>query len=96
MLGDNNRIIFVGGKGGVGKSSSAAALATGYAEKGYRTLLISTDPAHNISDIFQRQIGGNITYIEKIYMRWKLILKKKQTRIFKRLKKTYRGLFMFR
>ncbi|CEI84477.1 ArsA family ATPase [Oceanobacillus oncorhynchi] len=65
MLGDNNRIIFVGGKGGVGKSSSAAALATGYAEKGYRTLLISTDPAHNISDIFQRQIGGNITYIEK-------------------------------
>ncbi|WP_339178518.1 ArsA family ATPase [Oceanobacillus sp. FSL W7-1293] len=65
MLGDNNRIIFVGGKGGVGKSSSAAALATGYAEKGYRTLLISTDPAHNISDIFQQQIGGNTTYIEK-------------------------------
>lgn len=65
MSGENNRIIFVGGKGGVGKSSSAAALAMEYAEEGYRTLLISTDPAHNVSDIFQQPIGGKITYIEK-------------------------------
>ncbi|GIO22386.1 ArsA family ATPase [Oceanobacillus sp. J11TS1] len=64
-MGKNNRILFVGGKGGVGKSSSAAALAMGFAEKGYRTLLISTDPAHNVSDIFQQSIGGKTTYIEK-------------------------------
>ncbi|WP_080874914.1 ArsA family ATPase [Oceanobacillus timonensis] len=65
MLGEKNRIIFVGGKGGVGKSSSAAALAMEYAETGYRTLLVSTDPAHNVSDIFQQRIGGKITAVEK-------------------------------
>lgn len=51
-------IIFVGGKGGVGKSTSAAAIALQSAEQGYKTLLISTDPAHNVGDIFNTKIGG--------------------------------------
>lgn len=51
-------IIFVGGKGGVGKSTSAAAIAWQSAKAGYRTLLVSTDPAHNVGDIFNEQIGG--------------------------------------
>ncbi|ANU24451.1 ArsA family ATPase [Planococcus donghaensis] len=51
-------IIFVGGKGGVGKSTSAAAIAWRSAKEGYKTLLISTDPAHNVGDIFNEQIGG--------------------------------------
>lgn len=51
-------IIFVGGKGGVGKSTSAAAIAWKSAKEGNRTLLVSTDPAHNVGDIFNRQIGG--------------------------------------
>lgn len=51
-------IIFVGGKGGVGKSTSAAAIAWQSAQAGYRTLLVSTDPAHNVGDIFNEQIGG--------------------------------------
>ncbi|WP_033541096.1 ArsA family ATPase [Planococcus sp. CAU13] len=52
-------IIFVGGKGGVGKSTSAAAIASKSAESGFKTLLISTDPAHNVGDIFNQKIGGN-------------------------------------
>ena len=51
-------IIFVGGKGGVGKSTSAAAIAWKSAESGNKTLLISTDPAHNVGDIFNQKIGG--------------------------------------
>jgi arsenite/tail-anchored protein-transporting ATPase len=51
-------IIFVGGKGGVGKSTTAAAIALQSAEQGFKTLLISTDPAHNVGDIFSTKIGG--------------------------------------
>ena len=51
-------IIFVGGKGGVGKSTTAAAIALQSAEQGFKTLLISTDPAHNVGDIFNTKIGG--------------------------------------
>lgn len=52
------QIIFVGGKGGVGKSTTAAAIAHRLATSGYRTLLVSTDPAHNVGDLFGRTIGG--------------------------------------
>ncbi|WP_227394720.1 ArsA family ATPase [Jeotgalibacillus aurantiacus] len=58
-----HNILFVGGKGGVGKSTSAAAIAWKSAQKGYRTLLVSTDPAHNTGDIFDRKIGGKNTEI---------------------------------
>ncbi|KIL43505.1 arsenic transporter ATPase [Jeotgalibacillus alimentarius] len=58
-----NNILFVGGKGGVGKSTSAAAIAWKAAAQGYRTLLVSTDPAHNVGDIFNRKIGGKNTEI---------------------------------
>ncbi|MEN1967090.1 ArsA family ATPase [Lentibacillus sp. N15] len=56
-------IIFVGGKGGVGKSTSAAAIAWKAAKEGYKTLLVSTDPAHNLGDIFDQKIGGKQTWI---------------------------------
>lgn len=41
----------VGGKGGVGKTTTAAALATAFAADGHRTLLVSTDPAHSTGDL---------------------------------------------
>ena len=59
----NKKIIFVGGKGGVGKSTSSAAIALRAAQSGYKTLLISTDPAHNIGHIFEKKVGGNTTKI---------------------------------
>ncbi|HLS10314.1 ArsA family ATPase [Lentibacillus sp.] len=59
----DKKIIFVGGKGGVGKSTSAAAIAWKSAKDGFQTLLISTDPAHNLGDIFGQSIGGRITHI---------------------------------
>src|SRR5690625_5182732 len=59
----NRKIIFVGGKGGVGKSTSSAALALQAAQAGHKTLLISTDPAHNVGHIFEKKVGGKTTQI---------------------------------
>ncbi|WP_175991438.1 ArsA family ATPase [Bacillus sp. Marseille-Q1617] len=58
---EKQSILFVGGKGGVGKSTSASALALMFAKSGRKTLIISTDPAHNLGDIFHKEIGEEIT-----------------------------------
>ncbi|MCR5501404.1 MAG: ArsA family ATPase [Lachnospiraceae bacterium] len=58
-----NRIIIFTGKGGVGKSSVAAAHAIKSASGGKNTLLVSTDMAHNLGDIFEVQLGREIKNI---------------------------------
>ncbi len=55
-----SKIYFFGGKGGVGKTTCSAAFALSSARLGFRTLLISTDPAHSTSDIFERRIGNEV------------------------------------
>jgi len=54
-------LLFVGGKGGVGKTTTAAALALVAASRGRRCLLVSTDPAHSLADLFGRPIGNRTT-----------------------------------
>jgi len=58
---ENNglKLIIFGGKGGVGKTSCATAAALSLSEN-FKTLLISTDPAHSISDCLEQQIGFEI------------------------------------
>ncbi|NMB77315.1 MAG: TRC40/GET3/ArsA family transport-energizing ATPase [Myxococcales bacterium] len=51
------RIFFFSGKGGVGKTTLAAATASHLARRGRRVLITSTDPAHNLADVFDRTIG---------------------------------------
>ncbi|GLI55241.1 putative arsenical pump-driving ATPase 2 [Propionigenium maris DSM 9537] len=51
------KIVFFGGKGGVGKTTCASAYAIGRAEEGKKVLLISTDPAHSTRDIFSCKEG---------------------------------------
>lgn len=51
------RVLFFGGKGGVGKTTSASAMALAASKAGKKVLLVSTDPAHSTSDIFERNIG---------------------------------------
>lgn len=58
-LGDR-RVLFVGGKGGVGKTTVAGALSLGMAEEGERVLLVSTDPAHSLADLFDTRIGDEV------------------------------------
>ena len=55
------RTILYTGKGGVGKTSVAAATARACARSGLRTLIVSTDPAHSLSDSLQLALGGEPT-----------------------------------
>ncbi|NTU59275.1 MAG: ArsA family ATPase [Chlorobiaceae bacterium] len=60
-------LIFTG-KGGVGKTSVAAATAVRAAEMGYRTLVISTDPAHSLGDSFDIELGPSpVKIAENLY-----------------------------
>lgn len=53
MLASTERKYYMlGGKGGVGKTSCAASLAVKFANNGHPTLVVSTDPAHSLSDSF--------------------------------------------
>lgn len=57
-------LLFVGGKGGVGKTTTAAALGLELAEqRGERILLVSTDPAHSLGDLFDRRLGDRETVV---------------------------------
>jgi arsenite-transporting ATPase len=57
------RIILFTGKGGVGKTTLAAATALLSAKKGYKTLAISTDAAHSLSDSFETQLSNDLKKI---------------------------------
>lgn len=59
----NAQFIFFSGKGGVGKTSMACATAVRQADDGYRTLIVTTDPAANLADVFEQAIGHHITPI---------------------------------
>ncbi|WLP93326.1 ArsA family ATPase [Psychrobacter sp. M13] len=56
-------IIFVGGKGGVGKTTTAAALASQFASNNKKTLIISTDPAHSLGDVLDVKLNNEKTRI---------------------------------
>lgn len=57
------QFIFFSGKGGVGKTSMACIHAVRYADEGKRTLIVTTDPASNLADVFEQEIGHHVTPI---------------------------------
>lgn len=61
-----SKYLFFTGKGGVGKTSTACATAVNLADNGHSVLLISTDPASNLQDVFSRELHGNATEIEDV------------------------------
>lgn len=57
------RVLLLTGKGGVGKTSLAAATALGAAAHGHRVALLSTDPAHSLGDALQQRIGPQLVEV---------------------------------
>ncbi|MGD8215122.1 arsenical pump-driving ATPase [Aestuariimicrobium sp. Y1814] len=66
FLNDLPRFAFFTGKGGVGKTSIACATATHLADSGRRVLLVSTDPASNVAQVFGQAIGSQVTRMTEV------------------------------
>ena len=66
----NPNFLFFSGKGGVGKTSMASATAVAEADAGRRTLIVTTDPASNLADVFETEIGHRITAIPGVANLW--------------------------
>ncbi|MGB8644966.1 MAG: TRC40/GET3/ArsA family transport-energizing ATPase [Anaerolineae bacterium] len=62
--------IFFSGKGGVGKTSMACTTAVRYADEGKKTLIVTTDPASNLADVFEQAIGHQVTPIAAVPNLW--------------------------
>jgi arsenite-transporting ATPase len=60
------KFVFFGGKGGVGKTTVSSAYALKCAQAGLRTLVVSTDPAHSTSDVFDQQFSDDPAPVEGI------------------------------
>ncbi len=64
------KYLFFSGKGGVGKTTMASASAVHYAMNGKKTLIVTTDPASNLADVFEQEIGHKITPVNGVPNLW--------------------------
>ena len=72
FLDNAPRFLFFTGKGGVGKTSLACATAMQLSAQGQRVLLVSTDPASNVGQVFGLGIGNQVTAIPEVPRLWAL------------------------
>lgn len=84
------KLILCSGKGGTGKSTVAAAIATHFSGKGQKTLLVSSDPTQSLSGIFNKKIGGETTRLGKNLQALELDIEK----IAKQVEHEYRKIFL--
>ena len=66
----STQYLFYSGKGGVGKTSMACVTAVRLADEGKRTLIVTTDPASNLADVFEQKIGHEVTPITGVKNLW--------------------------
>jgi arsenite-transporting ATPase len=69
----NPKYLFIGGKGGVGKTTSSASIAVKLSDAGFKTLIVSTDPAHSLGDALDVTLSsGQVTPITTETNLWAL------------------------
>lgn len=85
------RLIMFGGKGGCGKTTSAAAASIYLARlrPGKKVVLISLDPAHSLGDCFERSVGGDIKRVDELENLW--LLEMDARKLFQDFRKKYEG-----
>lgn len=66
----NLKYTFFGGKGGVGKTALAGAAAVGFAQRGHRTLLASTNPVHSLSGLLDQNVFGKHVPVNGVENLW--------------------------
>ena len=89
----DRRVLFFGGKGGVGKTTCASAMALAASAMGKRVLLVSTDPAHSTSDIFERSLGGEPTEVKPSLFAMEIDAASESRRYVQTVKEQIRQLF---
>ena len=62
--------VFFGGKGGVGKTTVSSSYALKCARDGRKTLVVSTDPAHSVSDVFDQPFGDEARLVDGVENLW--------------------------
>lgn len=63
---EERRLIMISGKGGTGKTTTASVIAIELAERGYKTAVISLDPAHSLGDSLMMEIGPELKKVEGV------------------------------
>ncbi len=87
----NSSIIFIGGKGGVGKTTISSSLALKLAKQGKKTLIVSTDPAHSLGDALNQKLSSNILHVNENLYAQELDTQKITNEHFKNIEDTLRG-----
>ncbi|AEB68909.1 MAG TPA: TRC40/GET3/ArsA family transport-energizing ATPase [Methanothrix soehngenii] len=87
------KLIYVAGKGGVGKSVCSAATGIWASEKGLETLVFSMDPAHSLSDIFDIDLGSQPNKIKEHLFAYEPDLAEESRSFFRRYKNMITALF---
>ena len=89
----DRQVVFFGGKGGVGKTTCSSAFALAASRRGQRVLLVSTDPAHSTSDIFERKIGHDEREIEPRLWAIEIDARRESTRYVDEVKRDIERMF---
>lgn len=89
------RVLFFIGKGGVGKTTSSAAVSVALAKKGYKTLIVSIDPAHNLGDVFEVKLNDKPKAIAENLYAMELDMEKFIKAYLKHLEKNLKHMYRY-
>jgi len=89
------RVLFFIGKGGVGKTTGSAAVSVTLSKKGYKTMIVSIDPAHNLGDVFEVKLNDKPKQIAENLYAMELDMEKLIKAYLKRLEENLKHMYRY-